>query len=328
MNSQIFDQLLDALIAEILGSMETSPRYVLIDPAYRDPLADESEFASCWREAPRALVLLNNWPKEKSPYLLSLDDRSHQDISVLLRFALEETLGHHDSERGQPRSFCAWLTPWLDDATSLAVRMARRALAYSPNDSSSVVFRYWDPRISAHLHRVLGEATWQEHLGLLGVRRWTNLVATSAGASFSAQPEATGDTTINQKPLAWRLDKQQWQSLESLSWTNRLIQRCVDWELTAPPRFGWLESIANRALACGFKEENDILRFAHCALVVHPQFDSHPQVAASIAAAVQYGQPGFGEVVSNWPETFIDELKSGGWLNSGTLATERQKETS
>lgn len=312
MDSKSFEQLFDTLQAEIFrDSGDALPRYVLIDPAWRDPLSGDTELAARLHDASRLVIRVNGWPVDKNPYLIALAGLTSQDCAALLRLELEETLGNHDEERGQPRTVCAWLSPWQDDIKQLAVRMAERAIAHPPTGSSTVVFRYWDPRQAAHLPRILGEAAWHEHLCLLGLQRWTSLVATNDGAARATLAESSRETPSQERARHWRFDLRQWRGIETLSWANRLIQCCADWNRAAP--LSSLENIASRALSHGLTEENDILRFAHCVLTIHPQFDSHPQVAAALSAS-QSGQAGFGETVSNWPETYIDELKSGSWL--------------
>lgn len=312
MDPKSFEQLFDSLQADIFSvSGDALPRYALIDPAWHDPFSGDTELAARLNDASRLVIRVNGWPEDKCPYLMALEGLTRQDCSALLMLELEETLGDHDEEQGQPRTVCAWLTPWEDDIKRLAARMAERATAYPPLASSPVVFRYWDPRQAAHLPRILGEAVWHEHLSLLGLRQWTCLVATTNGVARATLAEALRESPAQERARPWRFDLRQWRGIETLSWANRLNLCCAEWNHAVP--LSSLENIASRALSHGLTEENDILRFAYCILTIHPQFDSHPEVAAALSAA-QSGQAGFTETVSNWPETYIEELKSGSWL--------------
>lgn len=319
MDPKSFERLFDTLQAAIFRD-DALPRYVLIDPAWRDPFSGDTELAVRLHDASRLVIRVKGWPVDKSPYLIALDGLTCQDCAALLRLELEETLGDHDEEQGRPRTVCAWLSPWTDDINQLAARMAQRAIAHPATGSSTVVFRYWDPRQVAHLPRILGPAAWHEHLDILGLRRWASLVATNDGAAWATLADAPREAPEQERVSPWRFDFRQWRGIETLSWANRLIQCCADWNHEA--QLSSLENIASRALSHGLTEENDILRFAHCALTIHPLFDSHPQAVAVLSAS-QSGQAGFGETVSNWPETYIDELKSGRWLIESALPTRK-----
>lgn len=307
---------INTLYCQIFGAHEEDwPAFILIDPALKDPLKENSDFASCWNAVPRQRIPVHGWPDEKCPYLLPLAGRSAQDRSAALRFAYEETLGRYDDEQGQGRSFCAWLSPFDITINRLGARLAQRAVAFPPQHSTSVAFRYWDPRLSADIPRVLGQETWQTHLGLLGLRRWICLTRRHDNVEIAHLPEARSETSDAADRLAWRLDVTQWRSLEILSMRNRLIQCSAAWDLKTQHGSDELETIARRALEHGLSEECDILRFAYCALNIHPEFDRHPEVAEAISSL---GQTGFAEMVSDWPEGFIAELASGRWLDQTT----------
>lgn len=320
-NRQPDERILNALHCEIFGASEENwPAFLLIDPSLRDPLGENSDFASCWNDVPRQLIQVQGWPDEKRPYLLPLAGCSPQDQAVALRFAYEETLGTYDDERGQRRSFCAWLFPYDLNIKRLGNRLAQRAVAFPPNHSTSVVFRYWDPRLSADIPRVLGQETWQAHLGLLGLRRWISLLPRNNDVAIANLPETRSETTGAAETLAWRLDVTQWRGLEILSMRNRLIQCSAAWDLKTQHGSDDLEAVARRAFEHGLSEDCDILRFACCALNIHPEFDSHPEVAEAISSV---GQTGFAEMVSDWPEDFVAELASGCWLDRSTETTEK-----
>lgn len=288
---------------------------VLVDPTLHDPLAEHADT----RALLRLPLHIDAFAPGQRPYLLVIHDSLAQEraLNTTVRVAVEECLGLHDDDReaGQPRSVCAWIT-----ADTLRDPQQQRALAYGLALQASVLppppyagqrktFRYWDPRLSVHLPRCLGEAVWRQTLAGLRIRGWWNLqaggVLAPVGAVVAPDP---GDRPPTAQ--AWTLDTRQWQALLAIGWGQRVAQLLPDWELPQMPEPSAIDDAVRRALAHGLHEEADVLGFAQCALTYHPQFDRHPEVARSIETLPRAGgvAHGFAALTQRWPETLLDQL--------------------
>lgn len=331
------DTLTEAAIAALrraLGeeALETdtvlgAPLCVLVDPVIHDPLAEHEDT----RALPRLPLAMDTHAPEHRPYLLVLHDSHAQEraLNATVRIAVEECMGLHDGEAGQPRSVCAWIT-----ADGLGQPQAQRNLAYAlghratlsppaPYPRERTVFRYWDPRIALHLPGHLVD-TWALALHAMHVQGWWSLQPDGTLASLGpVLPPGTDDTGPVLSTFA--LDARQWQALLVIGWCHRVAQLLPAWELQQAPEPRAVEDAVRRALAHGLHEEADILSFAHCALTLHPLFDRHGEVARGIAALPAAGphRSGFAELPAQWDDELTRVLHAGQWL-SDTAAPKQQ----
>lgn len=290
------------------------PLAVLVDPALHDPLAEHEDTRALLR-LPLNIEAID--PPQR-PYLLVIHDSLAQEraLNATVRIAVEECLGLHDVEARQPRSVCAWIT-----ADALRDPQGQRTLAYGLARQSSVLppppyanqrrtFRYWDPRLSVHLPRCLGEAAWQQALSGLRIQGWWSL---QAGGVLAPVGPAVEPSAGDRPPRAqdWTLNTQQWQTLLAIGWGQRVAQLLPGWELPQTPAPSAIDDAVRRALAHGLHEGADVLAFAQCALTYHPQFDRLPEVARDIEALPRTGglAHGFAALTQRWPDALIDRLQ-------------------
>ncbi|TSJ88115.1 DUF4123 domain-containing protein [Chitinimonas sp. BJB300] len=305
------DALIQSLDAAIKSLIDAQHLYLLVDPALHDPIATMAEAAAL----PKQSIPIQAIPPNRRPYLLALDSAARHEkvLNASLRLGLEEGLGAYDLPDGSPRSLCAWLvaTPGQTLA-NLASALARRAVLSVP-DVQTVSFRYWDPRVTAHLPRVLGEGEMSALLTEIGATAWWAYTPQANGALQLTSlgkngPDRTGEQDAARR---WVLDGPQWRALTALGWANRLVQLVPDWGLEAQPDHGTLERLANQALVWGLASESDVLRFAYFALTTHPHFDTHPRVRTALEAAKASEDTTFTEISQTWDESFIEELRKG-----------------
>lgn len=298
------------------------PIAILVDPALHDPLATHPDT----RSLPRLHSVVRGIEQSRRPYLLLLADSeiNERALNASVRVATEERAGVHDGTDGAPRSVCAWLVPPRHQSANWKRTLAalnRRAtlMARPPGRSERKVFRFWDPRVSVHLHATLGTAAWTECLQDLGVNQWwcLNDDPQSDDALACAGIVDNPLADINDSPpCGWRLDDAQWRELQRLNWTNRILHAATSWDLVRPTERKQAIDIARRALDHGLSDERDVLRFANLALTTHLQFDDHVDVRRMLKTWHEAGaQPGaFASLTQQWSEEFAVLLEHGQWL--------------
>ncbi|PHV10533.1 hypothetical protein [Chitinimonas sp. BJB300] len=302
--------LIQSLDAAINSLLDAQHLYLLVDPALHDPIATMAEAAAL----PKQSIPIQAIPLNRRPYLLDLHSvaRNEKVLNNSLRLGLEEGLGAYDLPDGSPRSLCAWIDAPGQKINDLAAALARRT-ALSMAGVQAVSFRYWDPRITVHLPRLLGKAVMTDLLADLGATAWWAFATQANGAQHltSLGQSEPARTLVDEAAHQWALDGTQWRALTALGWANRLARLVPDWGLEAQPDQGTLEHVATQALAWGLASESDVLRFAYFALTYHPQFDTHPKVRTALEAARANEQTSFAEITQAWDESFKEELRKG-----------------
>lgn len=301
--------------------------HVLVDPALSDPLASHPDT----KDLPRVPLKINTIPSSQRPYLLCLrNDAAHERaVNTTLRIAMEEYLGMYDSEAGQMRSICAWLISHdknekepVTDTCMLSAAICRFASIRAPFPGiPPTLFRFWDPRITPHLPALLGNASWFQCLQAVQAAAWLTVHADGALKQVGpSDPVPENPARIN----SWQINAAQWQALERLGWCNRLSILSKQWDLPSIPERSAIDDAVRRAYEHGLTEETDLLRFAHCAFAIHPQFDQHPEVAQALQQWRTQGRPGggFAVMAQQWTEELMEVLRSGRWLHvSGAFNT-------
>lgn len=318
------DDLFEPALASLRIALENIPDrrvHVLIDPALGDPLA------GIWQERMPHLAVkvvdINGIARERSPYLLTLCDnlRYESVLNTSLRIAVQEYLGMHDREDGQPRSVCAWLveseaTPANQrDASGLAYVFGKRASA--SNGTVHLPFRFWDPRVTPHLPELLGEECWRNFQAAASCFQWYTLDPHGKFIRIGTNPAASSQ---NPPQTGWTFNAVQWQALERLHWLNKVARLVPEWGYNEPVPRQHMDQILRRAMVYGLRKDADILRFAQCAILIHPYFDSHPEIARSLHA-MQMNRDDlsdFSMLSHQWSDALIDNVRSGQWQQKFT----------
>jgi len=310
---------LHVLRSELAGSNGDGQSYsdqsvaVLIDPTIADPLAHDLHT----RDLPR--VPLKGWMFEpqKSPYVIVLQNnvRDERALNTIVRVAVEEGQGAHDTEDGQVRSVCGFLIrhegrsngPSRSPAV-LAATIARLGWVLPPFPRAKhSVFRFWDPRITPHLPAILGAGVWLQCQQTMGTTTWLTVHGGGVLKAVRPSPQLRNDA----EPLSClRINAHQWKALVHLGWRNRIEQIATGWELPGIPDERLLNEIVSRAMGYGLESEADVLAFGQLGLTVHPLFDQHPDVARILSNP---GEHSFAVTARRWNDTFIDTLRRGLW---------------
>jgi hypothetical protein len=325
------DKLAEYAFNSLRNAIDEQPgrrAYVLIDPAFADPLADEIRGSTVIGDRARTRLIIDIMPPHQQPYLLELTDdvSGARLLSAATQVAIRERLGEFDNEAGEVRSVCGWLLANGDGETAITIarRMAHACWVRLPLNRERTVFRYWDPRLTVHLPRVFGSDVWTGTISDIGLLAWWCLDDDGTPKGYTA---ATQSRAPSAESPAWQIDDDQWFALARIGWTKRACQLLPQWEVPEGIGGETVRSIVERTARYHLRTEGDVLRFVHCALALHPRFDSHPQVAAALAELQAQGsQAGaFVRVAQQWTDQFRAALVEGKWLSdpagAGTVAT-------
>lgn len=307
--NQNIDALLEAAIHDWHDKWNISAVesiYILINPFQADPLAEyEAEHFYCEEIS---LEVDPRWLSGRpSPYLLQLKqaDLRKPFFNQILRLALEERL---DVEPGEPstRAFCAWLTTThhKPDIHQHAKTLGQYASAHTALGEKG--FRFYDPRITAHLNELLTPNQYAELFGPMGMG-WHYM--DNAGQLHQLPPAAlnSAEAAAMQASAHLTLDEPQTLAFVQLSQANHLEQQVACWGLDKQPDHQTLWKLVQTAHAWQQQDEHAVLAFAHCALVRHPQFDRHPMVSGVLKEPNQFLEWYSNATEEVW-QTIINQL--------------------
>jgi hypothetical protein len=177
-----------------------------------------------------------------------------------------------------------------------------------------MLFRFFDPRITPHLPGILG-AKWMSALRYLGVQRW--LTIDGASQLVPVGPVNTDHSARAVAGPGWAFEQHEWDALTRLGWCNLVKHLMQHWEIAEPVSHSVVTRAVDGAWAWGWRSESDILRFAHCALTLHPEFDQYPPFREALAQLQQAGNAddSFARVVTelmaqlpaDWPAQHTKE---------------------
>lgn len=282
---------------------------LLIDPMLRDPgVADWAAGLERWR------LRVANATAELAPYVVWLDVDTHEGERALqasLRVGAAESLGLMDTDEHQVRSLAAWLVP----STRLDAPQRRHLMSMLSDlsiwpDQRGITFRFWDPRIASGLGDALGGNVWRDILAGLGVAHWCCFGTSNV---FTCMQRSLGRSS---EPR-WAVTPDITRRLQALSWRNRVWHLARRWSTLDDLDFSQVSRVVERAMRHGFSHEDDVIRYAHCALTIHPDFDRHPAVAEFIRTKIAERQERvFDKFVRGWDEALSEELRVGRWMTT------------
>ncbi|WP_175425742.1 DUF4123 domain-containing protein [Trinickia violacea] len=191
---------------------------------------------------------------------------------------------HHRD--GRPPLICCVLET---EAVTDVIRehLAESLLLRKPADGS-VVFRYYDPRVYAHLGSILAPG---QMLTLMGpVTRWTYLDVARAWQEASFDGNGSGSLAVTDE---------QYEQIARLSFVRRALELLRDAGVAMSadlPR--QLDTQLRKAERYGLSPEDQI-PFALHGVLVAPNFDRHPQVQSALS---QVRETPYVDAVGQWSD--------------------------
>jgi len=307
------DGLVDAALTVLRQAAGSQALALLVDPTLCDPFSRVEDerggpggLPAPFSELPKHLSAVEglvhmeplrlehqDFDQRRWPYLIVLPSEPACEglLNASVRAALAETQGQV-AEHYRGRALCGWqvLEP-SDEPLGVRARHCARAWVRAaklrrPNGEAGYL-RVWDPRVAAHLPRVLNAdharalqpaAHGWYWLDIEGRIRLDGLGELSTGPEPA--PSAVPAVTLTE-----------WDALRRIASINTL--QGVAQTLGVPlPERSWAE-LDRALLRChrlGFETDQDALVFGTAWLTVHPAFDSHPEVADALRKARSTGQ--------------------------------------
>ncbi len=286
----------------------------LVDSTRQDPLVCEMQ-GMVWNTQPAIVSIpISIISRERQPYLIEIADSIDGDrlLSAVMRAASREREEALEHDVGVMRAVCAWIVTNGQDESDLQARLAQRlsraSWIRSPHDGVHTVFRFWDPRITTHLPRIIGNAEWSNLIGSWGLSAWLCL-----GEDNALQRFAGANAKPEQPANAWQIDANRWLAMKQIGWAHRVCQLAPKWhESLIDVGFDRALAIISRATRHGMRDEADLLRFAHAALTLHSDFDTHPLVVNFLTGFRERGCPmgEFSRTARQWDEQTQTALRN------------------
>lgn len=277
---------------------------IFIDPTRIDPLGDALRADDSVTCCPLT-ALERRFPRDKLPYIAHLPDgdRARRMLERSIEQAVREANEIADDNL-RPRSVCAWIVGAAQPYKQ-AHALGLAALVIRP-EKQRWPLRYWDPRVIAHLPRVLTSGQYAALRPCLS-NWWSLNGGCHLAPAAPSQPDAIGK-------LPLRFDVPQWQALERIEPINEFMRTAAAWGHAPGPELAKrVDEAMRRAQDRGFPSEQDLRLFAVCALMGHARFDEHPRVAASIERTRFAGET-FSAAIGEFEDEFWASLNDGRWL--------------
>jgi hypothetical protein len=191
---------------------------------------------------------------------------------------------HH--QEGRPPLFCSVLETEAVTDTILE-HLAESLLLHKPVDGS-VVFRYYDPRVYAHLSWILGSA--QMHALMGPVTRWTYLDMAGAWQEASFDGNGSGGLAVADE---------QYGQIARLDFVRQALKLLRDAGVTTSADMTrQLDKQLRKAERYDLPPEDQI-PFALHGVLVASNFDRHPQVQSALS---QVHKTPYAEAVGRWSD--------------------------
>jgi hypothetical protein len=284
----------------------------VVDPQLSDPLGESLEVrdALARRSLRRVLVprIHPDVDPSRSPYLLHADSEAAVErvVNLSIRVAAQEICGGFDGNY-RARSMCAWI-PGEKEPQALARRLSNCARVVRPSGEAWPL-RLWDPRVIAHLPRVLTTSQWNTVRQIAPCWYAFDLYKQFSDAMTRVQiQEAVPETS------PFNLNLKTWEALERVGAVNQVMSLAANWQISTDLLSAeHVDSLVKRCLDLGLDSQQDVLVFAAAALTSHERFDEHPAVRTSIDRARQNGQS-LEETMALIPDSLWDQISTGKWL--------------
>lgn len=232
---------------------------------------------------------------EQAPLLVRLP---HSESELIEKF-LEHALAVSRDPNIETRAICAFLFSPLEQAT-LGKRLTRQLNA-KVQSFGNIYFRYFDPRVTHHLPRILSA---EQLAGILhGVQRWGYV-------SWTGQFNVIQEPSVTEFPSLPAFTSRQWEAMERIEAINTSLRmlRSVGVILNDESDLR-IEAQLVKAKSAGLLTASDLATYAAYSIKFGAEFTQHPDLNKYI------GFVGDSET----PFADILEQRTGSTLQSDTF---------
>jgi Domain of unknown function (DUF4123) len=259
---------------------------IFVDPALGDPFHDLRQ--SLAKQTFILSVPEDKVPVNVRPYLLIiLPGPAGAELRVRsLALAHTEALGLAETKGA--RSICGWIS-FTGEPEPLVNALTQKATLIL-DETQTLLFRFYDPRVITHLRRLLRPA--QFFNGLPVLRSWTYVSPGIDLEVFAPEGEMESPAPV------WFMTRQQRDGVARIEAVNCVLSESPVDATHAPA----IDAALLRAQQLyGWTDLVEMVAFGVVSIRCHTAFDSHPEIAARLSELKRGG-----ESFAGWAST-IDE---------------------
>lgn len=300
MSEQDFSEQLQNLQNRLFTQVKTYGHcYLLLDPALGPVLEGEIQAADI-AEEDQASILdpLMALEPEKALILLRLTTRNIELLDASAALALTSNINMRNPQRG----VCAWIFS-KQPIAKLAVHL-KHWLDVAIPAKKRIFFRYYDPRVTTHLPRILSATQISEWLKEIEEWAWVD----RDGQWQTIKPVEPIENKALHLP---QLHAPQWAALQRVETINLCLRTLQSIEEKSPPatQDDLLENWVSSAQAKGFPTQEDAIAYALHAWLVHPQFMEHSAVQHAVIEAGK-NNGGLCHALAQFEKTDLERIKN------------------
>jgi hypothetical protein len=257
----------------------------------------------------------DNFDPQRHPGFLYLENEQAAErvLALTMQIAAREALHDYGPEH-RDRCLCGWILN-APPPQLLKPALTQLARVHKP-DGAPWYLRYWDPRVTWQLPRVLTPLQLQLAHQAMG-QWWTisplNQLICTSHLPVPVKSDTVAAGAANAQTLPLRFDRVEWALLERVGVVNTVLRMAWEWDvLPTETSARRVDELVQRCHARGFDSEQDALIFSACGLTSHARFDEHPAVDEALRQAAQHGQS-LQAALSRFEETFWSDLAAERW---------------
>lgn len=300
MSDQDFSQPLQNLQNRLFTQVKTHGHcYLLIDPAL-GPVLEEDIQAADIAEEDQATILdpLLALEPEKALILLRLTTRNIELLDASAALALTSNTNMSNPQRG----VCAWIFS-QQPISKLAVHL-KHWLDVAIPAQKRIFFRYYDPRVTTHLPRILSAIQISEWLK--GIEEWSWV--DRDGQWQTVKPVEPIENKALYLP---QLDELQWAALKRVETINLCLRTLQSIEAASPPpaQDYRVDDWVSTAQTKGYTAQEDAIAYALHAWLVHPRFMEHSAVQHALIESSK-NNGGLCQALAQFEQADLDRIKN------------------
>lgn len=300
MSDQDFSEQLQNLQNRLFTQVKTYGHcYLLLDPALGPVLEDDIQAADIAEEDQATILdpLLALEP-EKALILLRLTTRNIELLDASIANALACNTDMSNPQRG----ICAWI--FSQQPISRLAKHLKHWFDVAIPAQKRIFFRYYDPRVTTHLPRILSATQISEWL--TGIEEWAWV--DRDGEWQTIKPVEPIENKALHLP---QLHALQWAALQRVETINLCLRTLQSIEVASPPpaQDYRLDEWVSAAAAKGFSSQEDAIAYALHAWLVHPQFMEHSAVQHAVIEAGK-NNGGLCQALAQFEQADLDRIQN------------------